>query len=169
MIAYVDPTALARAYLVDEDGHAEARQLLADPQTALVTGAWTRVQVAAALLRAAGKGTADERGLLSLLEADLSRNGSIAVVSAPEDNVVEQAWRLIRRHRMQLGAAYHVATAVLTLPALAEPQEHLAFASHDQALLRIAAGFGLKSMRIATAGSAAPSSNTASLRPLHRS
>ena len=43
----------ARAYLADELRHQEARDLLDDPDIVLVTGSWTRVEVAGALVRAA--------------------------------------------------------------------------------------------------------------------
>jgi predicted nucleic acid-binding protein len=53
VIAYLDPSVLARAYLADEDGHDEAIRLLGDLQIATVTGTWTRIEVSGALIRAA--------------------------------------------------------------------------------------------------------------------
>lgn len=44
MIACLDSTVLARAYLVDEDGHQQASGLLADPDIATVTGTWDEAQ-----------------------------------------------------------------------------------------------------------------------------
>jgi predicted nucleic acid-binding protein len=72
VIAYVDSSVLARAYLVDEDGHDEATALLANPDIATVTGTWTRIEVSGALVRAARGGRADEKGLLELLDGDLA-------------------------------------------------------------------------------------------------
>jgi hypothetical protein len=72
VIAYLDSSVLARAYLVDEDGHREAAGLLADPRIAPVTGTWTRIEVSGALVRAARAGRGDEKGLLALLDADLA-------------------------------------------------------------------------------------------------
>jgi len=63
VIAYLDSSVLARAYLNDEDGHAEAIRLLADPQIATVTGTWTRTEVSGALIRAAGSCRGDAEGL----------------------------------------------------------------------------------------------------------
>ena len=54
MIAYIDSSVLARAYLPDEPGHEAAAKLLEDPEIGLVTGTWTRIEVSGALMRAAG-------------------------------------------------------------------------------------------------------------------
>ena len=81
VIAYLDSSVLARAYLVDEDGYEDAKQLLGDPEVATVTGTWTRIEVSGALVRAARSGRGDERGLLELLDADLA--GPVVVLSAP--------------------------------------------------------------------------------------
>ncbi|EUA52295.1 hypothetical protein I553_2481 [Mycobacterium xenopi 4042] len=62
MIAYLDSSVLARAYLVDEDGHQQAIALLGDPEIATVTGTWTRIEVSGALVRAARGGRGDEKG-----------------------------------------------------------------------------------------------------------
>lgn len=164
MIAYVDSSGLARAYLHDEDGHAEANRLLADSDTALVTGAWTRLQVASILARAAVVGQVEESALLALLDADLAASGPVAVVSAPEATAVEQALRLTRRHGLRVLDSYHLATAVISLPPLAERNESMAFASHDQRLLQIAAGFGLKSIAIRSGRAAASADNTRQIR-----
>jgi uncharacterized protein len=64
LIVDVDSSVLARAYLVDEEGHAEATSLLEDPEIALITGTWTRIEVSGALVRAARVGRGDEAGLL---------------------------------------------------------------------------------------------------------
>lgn len=73
MIAYLDSSVLARAYLVDEDGHQDAAGVLADPEIATVTGTWTRIEVSGALVRAARAGRGDEKGLLALLDPSEQR------------------------------------------------------------------------------------------------
>ena len=52
MLAYIDSSVLARAYLPDEPGHAEAAALLAGADHLLVTATWTLVEVTSALVRA---------------------------------------------------------------------------------------------------------------------
>lgn len=97
MIAYLGSSVLARAYLVDEDGHDDAVGLLADPQIATVTGTWTRIEVSGALVRAAQAGRGDEKGLLALLDADLA--GPVVVLSAPQALVEQHALELVRAMR----------------------------------------------------------------------
>jgi predicted nucleic acid-binding protein len=142
LIAYLDSSVLARAYLIDEDGHAEAIRLLADPQIATVTGTWTRIEVSGALIRAARSGRGDAEGLLALLDADLSPDGPVAVLSAAQDQVEDTALRLVREHAIRAMDALHLAVASLVLPGLAEPSEELAFVSRDQAQSTVATLLG---------------------------
>jgi uncharacterized protein len=142
LIAYLDSSVLARVYLADEDGHAEAIGLLADPQIATVTGTWTRIEVSGALIRAARSGSGDVEGLLALLDADLSLDGPVAVLSAAQDQVEEKALRLVREHAIRAMDAWHLAVASLVLPGLAEPGEKLAFVSRDQAQSTVATLLG---------------------------
>jgi predicted nucleic acid-binding protein len=136
VIAYLDSSVLARAYLVDEDGHHDAARLLADPQIAAVTGSWTRIEVSGALIRAARAGRGDEAGLLALLDADLA--GPVIMLSAPQDDVEEQALELVRAHALRAMDAWHLATAAITVPPLLEPGEQRAFASRDHAQRTVA-------------------------------
>ncbi len=140
MIAYLDSSVLARAYLVDEDGHQDAKRLLADPQIATVTGTWTRIEVSGALVRAARVGRGDQRGLLELLDADLA--GPVVVLSAPQEQVEQDALTLVRDHALRAMDAWHLATAAITVPPLAEPDEPRAFASRDQAQRAVAEQLG---------------------------
>jgi len=140
VIAYLDSSVLARAYLVDEDGHQDAKRLLADPQIATVTGTWTRIEVSGALVRAARVGRGDQRGLLELLDADLA--GPVVVLSAPQAQVEQDALTLVRDHALRALDAWHLATAAITVPPLAEPDEPRAFASRDQAQRAVAEQLG---------------------------
>ncbi|MEB3032058.1 type II toxin-antitoxin system VapC family toxin [[Mycobacterium] nativiensis] len=136
MIAYLDSSVLARAYLADEDGHQQATALLADPDIATVTGTWTRIEVSGALVRAARIGRADEKGLLALLDADLA--GPVVVLGAPQDQIEEHALELVRRHALRAMDAWHLAVAALVVPPLLEPGEQRGFASRDAAQRRVA-------------------------------
>lgn len=140
MIAYLDSSVLARAYLVDEDGHHEASALLADPDIATVTGTWTRIEVSGALVRAARTGRGDEKGLLALLDADLA--GPVIVVGAPQDQVEEHALQLVRQHALRAMDAWHLAVAAIVVPPLLEPGEPRAFASCDEAQRQVAEELG---------------------------
>ena len=140
MIAYLDSSVLARAYLADEAGHGEARALLADPEIATVTGTWTRVEVSGALIRAARAGRCDEEALLTLLDADLA--DSVIVLGAPQEEVEEHALELVRRHALRAMDAWHLAVAAIVVPPLLRPREPRAFASRDESQQRVAIELG---------------------------
>ncbi|BBX24009.1 hypothetical protein MTER_34200 [Mycolicibacter terrae] len=140
MIAYLDSSVLARAYLVDEDGHEQATALLADPDIATVTGTWTRIEVSGALVRAARAGRADEKGLLAALDADLA--GAVVVLAAPQQQVEHDALDLVRRHALRAMDAWHLAVAALVVPPLLDPGEQRGFASRDAAQRRVAEHLG---------------------------
>lgn len=53
VIAYLDSSVLARAYLADERGHGDAVAILADPDLGLITGTWSRIEVSGVLVRGA--------------------------------------------------------------------------------------------------------------------
>lgn len=132
MIAYLDSSVLARAYLADEDGHEHAVALLKDSEIAPVTGTWTKIEVSGALIRAARSGRGDADGLLALIDADLAIDGPVAVLGAPQDEVEETALRLVREHALRAMDCWHLAVATITVPPLAEPGEEIAFASRDE-------------------------------------
>jgi predicted nucleic acid-binding protein len=140
VIAYLDSSVLARAYLVDEDGHQQATALLADPEMATVTGTWTRIEVSGALVRAARAGRGDEKELLALLDADLA--GPVIVLGAPQDQIEAHALELVRRHALRAMDAWHLAVAALVVPPLLEPGEPQAFAARDEAQQKVAEGLG---------------------------
>lgn len=96
-----------------------------------------------ALIRAARSGRGDAEGLLALLDADLAPDGPVTLLSAPQDRVEEQALALVRGHALRAMDAWHLATASLTVPPLAEPGEEIAFASRDedQAAVAVLLGF----------------------------
>jgi len=144
VIVYVDSSLLVRAYLPDENGHVDAAAILGDPDLALITGTWARIEVSGALVRAARTGRGDEERLLDLLDADLAAEGAVTVVTAPQVDVEEQALGLVRAHGIRALDAWHLATAAIVSPALAEPGEDVGFASRDQAQSEVAATLGFR-------------------------
>ena len=140
MIAYLDSSVLARAYLVDEEGHQQSSALLADPDIATVTGTWTRIEVSGVLVRAARAGRGDEKGLLALLDGDLA--GPVIVLGAPQDQVEQRALQLVRQHALRAMDAWHLAVAAIVVPPMLAPGEPCAFASRDEAQRRVAAELG---------------------------
>jgi uncharacterized protein len=144
VIAYVDSSLLVRAYLPDEDGYGEAAAIMGDPDLALITGTWARIEVSGALVRAARVGRGDESRLLDLLDADLAVEGAITVVTAPQTEVEEQALTLVRAHGIRALDAWHLAMAAIVAPALVEPGEDVGFASRDRVQAEVAALLGFR-------------------------
>lgn len=144
MIAYVDSSLVARAYLKDEDGSEEAQRLLADRRIAKVTGRWTRIEVSAAIVRAARAGRPILRDeALTWLNADLRRGrGRIEVIAAPDVEVEAKALALAREHGLRALDALHVALAAITVPKLADKGEPIAFASRDGDQATVAESLG---------------------------
>ncbi len=134
MIAYVDSSLLARAYLDDEEGSAEAQRLLDDRSIAKFTSRLTRIEVSGAIVRAArgGRPVSVERKL-AVLDADLQPDGRVAVISGPSLPIEQTALELARTHGLRALDALHVALASLAMPPLADRGEQLGFASRDDA------------------------------------
>jgi hypothetical protein len=65
------------------------------------------------------------------------------VLTAPQEQIEEKALALVREHALRAMDAWHLATATLTIPPLAEPGEPTAFASrdHEQATIAELLGF----------------------------
>lgn len=144
MIAYLDSSLLARAYLPDEPGHAAALSLLADPDIAIVTGSWTWIEVSGALVRAARAGRGDIKELLTSVDHDLDVGGPVTMVNVPQVEVEEKALELARRHGSRAMDAWHLAAASLILPELVGPSEEPAFATRDAEQARIAESLGFQ-------------------------
>lgn len=131
MIVYLDTSVLARAVLPDEAGHREALALLDDDALALVTGTWTRIEVASALNWAARRGRIAPGPLVDAGLDLLGDEGRVAVVAAPQDQVESAALVLVIDHGLRSMGAWHLACASLVLPMLAEQGEETAFATRD--------------------------------------
>lgn len=144
MIAYLDTSLLVRAFLPDEIGHDEVRHLLADDATALITGTWTRVELASALTRAAAHGRGKPGALLDAALATLADDGRVTVVSVPQEEVERAAFTLARDRGLRAMDAWHLACARIALPQLAEAGEAQAFATRDAEQARAARDLGLE-------------------------
>lgn len=143
MIAYVDSSLVARAYLRDEDGHAEARGLLDAPDVARVTGRWTRIEASGAFVRAERAGRhRSAASLMADLDRDLQPRGRIAIVTAPTEETEALALGLVRTHGLRALDALHLAVASIVLPQLARRGEPIAFASRDGDQATVAASLG---------------------------
>jgi predicted nucleic acid-binding protein len=143
MIVYVDSSLLTRAYLPDEDGHEEARELLEASGLALVTGRLTRIEVSGALSRAARAGRHPSRGeAFATLDSDLGPGGRVAEANPPVERVEQTALTLVREHGLRALDALHLAVALIVLPQAADKGEPVGFASRDGDQATVAESLG---------------------------
>jgi predicted nucleic acid-binding protein len=144
VIVYADSSVLARAYLPDEDGYERSMELLRDPNTVVVTGTWTRIEVAGALVRAARAGRGDQMMLLNSWKDDTAVGGPITMITVPQDEVERDALGIVIAHGIRAMDAWHLACASLAVPEVAGDDAY-AFASRDkeQAAVARARGFTL--------------------------
>ncbi|MFL5817364.1 MAG: type II toxin-antitoxin system VapC family toxin [Conexibacter sp.] len=143
MIVYVDSSVLARAYLRDEAGSDDARRLLTDPAIGKATGPWTRIEVSAAIVRAANAGRpVAAADALAELDGDLEPNGRVALLAAPAGEVEAKALAIAREHGLRALDALHVALASIAIPKLADKGEPLGFASRDGDQATVAESLG---------------------------
>lgn len=145
MIAYIDSSMLARAYLSNEDGNAEAVSLLTNAEIALVTGTWTRMEVSGALTRAAQQAGVNASVLHGALDSDLDpEHGSVREVRVAQDEVERLALRLTRARAIRAMDAWHLACAAVLLPQLAEADEVFSFATRDTRQADVARTLGFE-------------------------
>jgi predicted nucleic acid-binding protein len=144
LIVYADSSVLTSAYLPDEGAkHARSMKLLQDPDLAVVTGTWGRIEVAGALVRAAKAGRGDQTMMLNLWDADSSVNGPVTILTAPQQEVEEQAMEIVVAYGIRAMDAWHLACASLLLPELAGDEE-AAFASRDKEQAEVAKARGFE-------------------------
>jgi uncharacterized protein len=143
VIAYVDSSLVVRAYLEDEAGSIAAQRVLADRSIAKYTGRWTRIEVSAAVARAARAGRPVLKAdTLARLDADLRPGGRIRVIAADDAEVEAKALTLAREHGLRALDALHVALAAIAIPKLADKGEPLGFASRDGDQATVAESLG---------------------------
>ena len=82
-------------------------------------------------------------GTSSPIRSEATR-ASPTVLTAPQDQVEEKALALVREHALRAMDAWHLATATLTMPPLAERGEPIGFASRDHEQATVAELLGFK-------------------------
>jgi uncharacterized protein len=142
VLVYVDSSVLARAYLGDAPGHAEARALV-EGQVAIVTSTLTLVEVTSALVRATRAGrVADLETLLEKLDDETQIEGPITLIRADQLTAENMARQLVRNHAIRALDALHLAVAELSARPLADDDEDVGFASRDSTQLAAAVSLG---------------------------
>ncbi len=149
MIVYVDSSLLARAYLPDEEGHDEAISLLTSDDIATVTGTWTRIEVAGALVRAARltrRTTSQVNAALRVLSADLGHDGPVTVLRGSSAEIEARTLELVVEHGARAIDAWHVAVADTVARSLTARGQHLGFATRDREQAALAAHLGMTAL-----------------------
>ncbi len=132
MIAYLDSSVLVRKYLGDEGESNRIGALLADPTVSTITGTWSRIEVAGALVRAARAGRGKLAELLAAFEDDTSpRSGTLVTVEALQAEVEGIAYALVRQRGIRAMDAWHLASAYTARELLADRGETFAFITRD--------------------------------------
>lgn len=116
MRAYVDTSAVARAYLGDEPGHEAISSMLFDSQMNVATSDLTRVELMAAFHRAVrADRLADPGPILAKALLDVSPSGRIKTMGLDLDRLEAEIDRLLARHYLRAADAIHLATAIVAL------------------------------------------------------
>jgi uncharacterized protein len=132
MLVYLDSSVLARAYLRDEPGHAEAAAFL-DGEDVLVAGTLTVIEVNSALIRAdRANRVSDLDRVLRAFNDDIAPDGAVTVITAEQTLIENSALAIVRRFGIRTLDAWHLAVADLSARQLAGDDEPVAFASRDQ-------------------------------------
>lgn len=112
-VLYADASAVARAYLAYEEGHAASRRMLLDRADIVVTSELTRLEFTSAILRAAkGRRRVRPAALLRRFSEDSGEEGPINVVRFAGGETLLTAQKLVARHLIRALDALHLATAL---------------------------------------------------------
>ena len=142
-VLYADTSAVFRAYLSSETGHAELRELLIESADPVSTSELTRVEFASAVAAARRAGKLREtRTLLDRFEADCGVVGSIVVLELDNAAVLPLARRLVTDHAVRTLDAIHLAVALTGATALAAG-EPVVMVTRDRAQAIAAKELGL--------------------------
>lgn len=141
MIVYVDSSIVVRALLPDEADHERARRQVLESNDVMVTGSWTRVEVASALTRAARAARGDAE-LLHRAASTLLRDPYVVAVDAEQAEIELIAELIVKAHGIRSLDAWHLAVAHLVREDLTEHDEEVRFATLDSRQAEVAEHLG---------------------------
>lgn len=142
MILYADSSALARAYLADEEESGELRALLLESGHAVSTSELALIELAGAFRAAERVGRVPSAAaLVAGLDRDLSEEGPVAVIRLRPETVVPRARALVLQHSLGTLDAMHLAVTLEQLAGLAE--DTLFFVTRDEDQAAAARALGL--------------------------
>jgi predicted nucleic acid-binding protein len=116
---YADTSALARAYLSDEEDHPALRELLLESDHPVLTSELATVELMAAMTAAErAKRIPDAAAVMRQIDADVSGD-PVALVSLDPATVLPLARRLVDAHPLFAVDAIHLAVALADAPSYA--------------------------------------------------
>jgi predicted nucleic acid-binding protein len=143
-ILYADPSALVRAYFVDEPDHDSLRELLIEGDQPVVASELARVEFASAVAAAFRSGRMTQAGRVrARFDADCGEDGAITLLRLDPDSVFDLAYDLVANHELRTLDAIHVAVALTDVATLAAG-EPVAFVTRDHCQAAAAAAHGLE-------------------------
>lgn len=146
MIVYIDTSALARAYLRDQDDGDALAALVHDGADPVVTSELTDVEIASAFARAKREGVVSRSAAIRLLDtyrADTSDSGPIGVIPLTSDTMA-LAQQFVGRTTVRSLDAIHLAACAGFAAATSDQVELL---SRDERQLTAARALGLRIRR----------------------
>lgn len=131
MIVYLDSSVIVRALLPDEISHEKGRELILESDDALITGSWTRVEVAAAAARAVKTSRADADQLRNAIDA-IFDGQYVVSIDTDQAEVEYLAQMIVWQTAVRSLDAWHLACAQIAREQILEENEVLAFVSFDK-------------------------------------
>ncbi|HEX9891388.1 MAG TPA: type II toxin-antitoxin system VapC family toxin [Actinomycetota bacterium] len=141
-VLYADASALARAYLPDETGHAELRRLIREDVEPVITSEVAAVEVAHAVRAAARLGRhRDWQPIMARFERETGAGVVITMIGLDPARVLPMAKDLVLEHSVGTLDAIHLAVALQDGRELGE--DDLVFVTRDRVQARVARVLGL--------------------------
>lgn len=142
-LVYADTSALARAYLPEERGHAEMARLLLDGEDPVVTSALARVELGHAVRKANRRGVLRRWDVvLAAFDRDCGGDGPLTLLDLRSGAILLRARELVLEHQLTTLDAIHLAVALEDAADLAGEDEVI-FVTRDRTQARAARTLGL--------------------------
>lgn len=143
-LIFADTSALVRAYLADEQGHAELRSLLLESGRRVAASELARVELAGAVSSAfRARRRVELEAVLRRFDLDSGGAGRVMLLALRPDVVLPRARSIVLEHPVRTLDAIHLAVALEEAPIVAG-DEPVVFVTGDARQAAAAAALGLE-------------------------
>lgn len=143
-LIFADTSALVRAYLADEQGHAELRSLLLESGRRVAASEVARVELAGAVSSAfRARRKVELEAVLRRFDLDVGGAGRVLLLALRPDVVLPRARSIVLEHPVRTLDAIHLAVALEEAPIVAG-DEPVLFVTRDARQAAAAAALGLE-------------------------